>query len=89
MAEKKFEEGHCHKCGSTRADVVAEHKDEYHDIDFDAVTRYKVLECRGCGQHYFKSSSSNSEDYHYYFDEELGSETREAMCRVPHDCAVI
>jgi len=72
MPEKKFEEGHCPSCGSTRADVVAEHKDEYHDHHFDAVTYYKVLECRGCGQHYFKSSSSNSEDYDHSENPETG-----------------
>lgn len=72
MPEEKFEEGHCPKCGSTRADVVAEYKHEYHDYDFDANTFYRVLECRGCGQHYFKSSSSNSEDYGHYQNPETG-----------------
>lgn len=72
MPEEKFEEGHCPKCSSTRADVVAEHKDEYHDYNFDAVSFFKVLECRGCGQHYFKSSSSNSEDYDHYQNPETG-----------------
>lgn len=77
MAKKKFEVGHCPSCGAERADVVAEHKEEYRSPDFDADTYYQVLECRGCGAHYFKSSSSNSEDYHYYYDHEIGSEARE------------
>ena len=72
MAEEKYEEGHCSSCGSTRADVVAEHKHEYHEPHFGSVTYYKVLECRGCGQHYFKSSSSNSEDYDCYENPKTG-----------------
>lgn len=79
MADKKFEVGHCPSCGAERADVVAEHKEVFNSPDFDAVTYYQVLECRGCGQHYFKSTSSNSEDYHYYYDDELGSEAREPI----------
>lgn len=31
MAENKFEVGHCPSCGSERADVVAEHKEDYSD----------------------------------------------------------
>ena len=72
MTEQKYEEGHCYCCGSTRADVVAEHKVEFHEHEFDAVAYYKVLECRGCGQHYFKTSRSNSEDYNQYVDPETG-----------------
>ncbi|WP_187429643.1 hypothetical protein ROLI_024400 [Roseobacter fucihabitans] len=81
MADKKFEEGHCPSCGSDRADIVAEHKDEFHGggagFDFQANTFYRVLECRGCGQHYFKSTSSNSEDYFHYYDPETGEEETE------------
>ena len=29
MAEKKFEEGHCPECGAQRADVAAQHKEEF------------------------------------------------------------
>ncbi len=72
MADKKFEEGHCPNCGSNRAEVKVQTKDEHHDHDFDAVTEYSVLECRGCGQYYFKSSSSNSEDYDYFENPETG-----------------
>lgn len=43
------------------------------------MTYYQVLECRGCGAHYFKSNSSNTEDYHDYFDDESGAEEREYM----------
>lgn len=68
MAAKKYEEGHCPSCGAERADIVAEHKDVYHDSNFDAVTYYRVLECRGCGEHYFKSTSSNSEDYSQFYN---------------------
>lgn len=57
--------------------MVAKHKDEYRSHDFASEAYYKILECRGCGQYYFKSSSSNSEDYNYYFDEETGAEARE------------
>ncbi|MBL3702231.1 hypothetical protein GI582_05935 [Sulfitobacter sp. BDSS02] len=66
MSDNKYENGHCSKCGSQRADIVAEHTDEYQDENFHAVTHYRILECRGCGYHYFKSSSSNSEDYDHY-----------------------
>lgn len=72
--EKKFEDGHCPKCGSQRADVKVQHREEYHEPDFDAVTLYSVLECRGCGEHYFKSSYSNSEDYYYFEDHETGGQ---------------
>lgn len=63
MAEKKFEDGHCPKCGSQRADTLAEHKDFYDDDHFQAWTYYRILECRGCGENYYKTSSTNSEDY--------------------------
>lgn len=63
MSEKKFEDGHCPKCGSQRADVLAEHVDKYDDGQFQAHDYYKILECRGCGQKYFKTLSTNSEDY--------------------------
>lgn len=79
MAEKKFEVGHCPSCGAERADVVAEHKEFYRSPDFDAVTYFQVLECRGCGKHYFKSNSSNSEDYHDYYDPEQDFEVREHL----------
>lgn len=79
MSEKKYETGHCPECGSERADVVAEHKVRYNDHhnDIQGVTDYQVLECRGCGSHYFKSNSSNSEDYHEYFDYDLDEPVRE------------
>lgn len=63
MSEKKFEDGHCPKCGSQRADVLAEHKDFYSDDHFQSWTYYKILECRGCGTNYYKTLSANSEDY--------------------------
>lgn len=72
MPEKTFEEGHCSHCGSERADVLAKHREVFHDGDFQAVTHYMVLECRGCGYIYFKSSSTNSEDFDYFFDPEEG-----------------
>lgn len=72
MTTKKYEEGHCPKCGSQRAEVVAEHKDEYHDHHFDAVTNYRILECRGCGEFYFKTLSWNSEDYDHVENEATG-----------------
>jgi hypothetical protein len=77
MTTKKYEDGHCPSCGAERADIVAEHKDEYHDPNYDAVTYYRVLECRGCGENYFKSTSSNSEDYFHFHDPETGEEDME------------
>lgn len=77
MAAKKFEEGHCPSCGAGRADIVAEHRDAYNSPHYDEVTYYRVLECRGCGQNYFKSTYSNSEDLNDYYDEETGLEARE------------
>jgi rubredoxin len=62
MAEKKFEEGHCPECGAQRADVVAQHKEAFDYEHIYGATYYSVLECRGCGHHYFKSLSWNSED---------------------------
>lgn len=66
MTEKKFEDGHCPKCGSQRADVLVEHLDKYDDGEVQAYTHYKVLECRGCGEKYYKTSGTNSEDYDHY-----------------------
>ncbi len=73
MTKQNYEEGHCYGCGSTRADVVAEHKVEFHEHDIYADTYYKILECRGCGQHYFKTSSLSSEDYHVFENSETGA----------------
>ena len=69
---KKYEEGYCPECDSQRADVKARHVVEYHDRHFDAVAYYSVLECRGCGEVYFKSSSSNSESIDYHLDPVTG-----------------
>lgn len=62
MTKKKFEEGHCPECGSERADVVAQHKEEFDYGEVSGATFYSVLECRGCGHCYFKTLSWNSED---------------------------
>lgn len=51
MAEKKFEEGHCPECCAQRADVVAQHKDEFDYGGIYGAAYYSVLECRGCGQY--------------------------------------
>ena len=72
MTEDKYDEGHCPECDSQRADVKAQHLVEYHDPHFDAVAHYSVLECRGCGEVYFKSSSSNSECIDYHLDPVTG-----------------
>lgn len=72
MSETKFEEGHCPKCGSQRADILTEHVDKYDDENFQSWTHYKVLECRGCGQKYFKTSSINSEDFDYIGEDTPG-----------------
>ena len=72
MSEIVIEVGHCHKCGSQRADVLTEHIDDYDDGYFQAYTRYKILECRGCGQNYYKTSSTNSEDYTQVGDDKPG-----------------
>lgn len=72
VAEKNYEEGHCPGCGARRADIVAQHKNEYHGYEYDEVTYYSILECRGCGETYFKSSSTNSEDYYHDEDPHTG-----------------
>lgn len=71
MAEKTFEQGHCPECGAQRADVAAQHKVEFDTGDIYGGTYYSILECRGCGHHYFKISSWNSED----IDHELNPAT--------------
>ena len=86
MAKEKFEKGHCPRCGANRADIAAEHKVEFHDDSdgyFSEVTYYRVLECRGCGEHYFKSTSSNSEDFHSYTNPITG-EIEEEQYEVIH-----
>ena len=77
MTEQEYEEGHCYVCGTTRADAVTEQKVKLHEHDFQAVIYYKILKCRGCGQHYFKTSKSNSEDYHYFEDPDTGEHEKE------------
>lgn len=76
MTEKDFEEGHCPKCESQRADVIVEHKDEYVERSGDFVyyedTYYRILKCRGCGKIYFKTLSTNSEDYYVDVDPDTG-----------------
>ena len=75
--KKKFETGHCPFCDCKRADVVAEHIEEHieqYDGYYYEVTCYRVLECRGCGKHYFKSTSSNSEDTHRYVNPSTGED---------------
>jgi hypothetical protein len=36
------------------------------------VTYYRIIQCRGCGDIYFKTISSNSEDFDHYEDPETG-----------------
>lgn len=72
MAEKKFEGGHCPECGAHRADVVAQHNEEFEYGDICGATNYSILECRGCGHCYFKTLSWNSEDVDYMDDPATG-----------------
>ena len=72
MAEKKYEAGHCPECGAERADVVAQHKVEEDYGSIWGATIYSVLECRGCGHHYFKKLSWNSEENDYEYDPATG-----------------
>lgn len=72
MAEKKFEKGQCPECGAERADVAAQHKEEFDYGDISGGTYYSVLECRGCGHHYFKSLSWNSEDINHERNPDTG-----------------
>jgi hypothetical protein len=73
MTDKKFVEGHCPDCESERADVVAQHREDYDDGNVNGAIFYQILECRGCGKHYFKSTSSNSEDVHNFENQETGA----------------
>ena len=75
--EKKYEEGHCPKCGSQRADVVAQHEDKIRSEEFDADTLCSILECRGCGNYYFKSAHTNSEETISGYDQRTGEEFHE------------
>ena len=45
------------------ADIVCQHVERYEDLDFNESMSYSILECRGCGEHYFKTCNMNSEDY--------------------------
>lgn len=73
MVEKKsYEDGHCPVCASERADIKATHEVEYRSNQYSSLNNYYILECRGCGGNYFKHKSSNSEDYHDYYDENTG-----------------
>ena len=51
------------RCGAKRADIVCQHDDSHHHQDFHESMYYSILECRGCGEHYFKTCYMNSYDY--------------------------
>ncbi len=70
--EAEYVVGHCPICQSQRADIKVRHTDRFDEGSYSAITHYDVLECRGCGEHYFKSSSSNSEDCDYLQDPDTG-----------------
>ena len=72
MANKNFEEGHCPECGAKRAEVVAQHKEEYDYGGICGATNYSVLECLGCGYHYFKTLSWNSENIDHEYNPSTG-----------------
>jgi len=76
MAEDKvaYENGHCPDCGSTRAETKKSIEEVYNSFDFDSVTTFSIMECRGCGEHYFKRLHTNSEDYDYWEDPETKKE---------------
>ena len=63
MDSEKFEEGNCPRCGGQRADIVCQHADRHEDPYFHEVMYYSILECRGCGEYYFKTCYMNSYDY--------------------------
>ena len=62
MDSAKFEDGHCPKCSGKRADIVYQHEESYLHSYFHETITYSILECRGCGEHYFKTCYTNSED---------------------------
>ena len=63
MDSAKFEDGHCPECGGKRADIVCQHEERHEDPDFHESMYYSILECRGCGEHYFKTCYMDSYDY--------------------------
>lgn len=64
MNKESFcDSGNCHSCGSKRAEVRASYTNRIDRYDFSAITQYSILECRGCGEIYFKSCASNSDDH--------------------------
>ena len=81
-ASKEYESGSCPFCGSDRADVKAQYNNQSFEDDVHAETVYSVLECRGCGKIYFKSCSTNSEDYHDFYDPISGEEVFEYIERI-------
>lgn len=44
--------GHCHSCGSKRAEVKASYTNRIELYDFSATTHYSILQCGGCGEIY-------------------------------------
>lgn len=75
--DKKHEDGHCPNCYSKRADKMASYEDTGGDNHVDWISKYSVLECRGCGVHYFKASHSNSEDFEYFIDPHTGEHEKQ------------
>ncbi len=71
VALPEFVTGNCPLCGAKQALVVVEHEEVIDHPDISGSTKYSVLRCGGCGQHYFKSSGSNSEDVEYRWNESV------------------
>ena len=64
--------GKCPICPSDRAEILREHESRVDEIDFQMNSYFRVMACMGCGEIYFMSSSTNSEDFEYFEDHETG-----------------
>ncbi|WP_353429023.1 hypothetical protein [Paracoccus denitrificans] len=71
-AMSTYEKGNCPSCATDRADVKASHTSTYHEDHYSSREVFSILECRGCGKIYFKSSGTNSEDVHHERDPYTG-----------------
>lgn len=70
MARPTVIVAHCPKCNGDRAaDIVAEYLETYRSENYDENTLHRTLKCRGCQHVQFQTSTTNSEDLDYSYDE--------------------
>ena len=70
--ESLCKSGNCHSCGSKRAEVKRHYTNRIDEYESSSITHYSILKCTGCGEIYFKSRASNSDDYIEILNQETG-----------------